>query len=1059
MADLAAWVADDGDTSIYWLNGKAGTGKTTIAFTFCQILDNTDILGASFFCSHLDTDSSNADLIFPTLAYELARHSTAASNALLSALEKDRNVGYKSLRDQFLNLIVTPTKVASVGVSTSRPLIIVIDGLDECTDQNDASDVLAIIDEYSPTLPLKFFITSRPERQIQDFFRQEGNSKYILLEIEKGVVSADIAKYPKEKLAITTEGRTAGTPISSETSALDNLLGSVLSAAFQANAREKDEIQKVLRAVISVRTPLSINGLSRLLKIKAENVSEALSSLRMDLPVSTIHASFTDFITSENRSGEYFLDPSESHQMLGLHCLRLLQSSLVENICQLDGLSGSLMDVSPSTIKDRIPEALEYACDNWAYHVVNIKSRKKKVTREVVDALYSFFDEKLLQWFECLSLLNRLGDAVSSLQKLEAWLPVCGCSISVKIMADQQMKGEHNLQSTVIGAMNFIIENFDLLSRHPCEIYNSALVWLPEQSHIRTKYGDNRKSVWNGLWKACDTCEQVLQGHSDKVFSVAFSPDGRHVVSGSNDNTVHIWNVVMGESVAELKGHLGSVYSVVFSPDGSLVASGSRDNTIRIWNVGTSECEAELKGHSGSVNSVVFSPDSMHMASGSRDNTVCIWNVVTSECEAELKGHSDSVNSVAFSPNGSHVASGSRDNTVCIWDVVTGVSVAEMKGHSGSVNSVIFSPDGCSVVSGSADNTVRIWNVAAGECQAELKGHSGSVYSAAFSPDGNLVVSGSADNTVCIWDVVTGVSVAEMKGHLGSVNSVIFSPDGRSVVSGSADNTVCIWNAVMGDSKVPQHLQGTTCWIAAEHALQHVRNNILSITKVFDTWQIQKSEYVILAGFDESLIKSGVGYLEQIHVFVIADVDATSPLLSELGRLFSPFSSTLFTESSSHHLPVFKDDGSVWEFDELVYFTASKFADGGSSAKNPLTIISLSQTTSLADGTTGSSQTQSNSGSGEGEKNKKQRSEKGKERDTGDKEEEADKGYKDNKDPSNNPEENQSGIIAASGPAKISFDIASEIEPESNTFQTLTMHGGLTIEVLLYHFCIIVLPD
>ena len=181
----------------------AGTGKTTIAFTFSQILDNIQILGASFFCSHLDTESSNADLIFPTLAYELACHSTAASNALLNALCKDRNVGHKSLRDQFLNLIVTPIKAASGGVSTPRPLIIVIDALDECTNQSDVNDVLTIIRQYSPDLPLKFFITSRPERQIQNVFRQEdtsGYSKFILHEIEKDIVSADIAIYAREEL-------------------------------------------------------------------------------------------------------------------------------------------------------------------------------------------------------------------------------------------------------------------------------------------------------------------------------------------------------------------------------------------------------------------------------------------------------------------------------------------------------------------------------------------------------------------------------------------------------------------------------------------------------------------------------------------------------------------------------------------------------------------------------------------------------------------------------------------------------------------------------------------
>ena len=867
MADLVAWAADAGDTSIYWLNGMAGTGKTTIAFTFSQILDNIEILGGSFFFSNLDTDSSNADLIFPTLAYELARHSTAASTALLHALEKDRNVGHKSMRDQFLNLIVTPTKAASEGVSTSRPLIIVIDALDECADQNDVRDVLTIICQYSPILPLKFFITSRPERQIQNVFRQKSISRYskfILHEIEKDIVSADIATYAREELAIIAKGRTAEMPIgdwppedrlktlvrlsgslfiyaatackyvggggsivecledvttdvspsspNNETLALDNLYGRILSAAFErANTREKHEIQKVHRAVISVRTPLSINGLSKLLKIKAGNVSEALSSLHSvvyipenaGLPISTFHASFTDFITTEKRSGEHFLEPSKSHHMLGLHCLGLLQSSLMENICQLEGLSVLITDVSPLTVKDQISEVLEYACINWASHVANIKSTGE-VVRDVWDALYSFFDEKLLQWFECLSLLTQLGDAVSSLQKLEAWILVGGCFISMRITANQQMKSEHNLQNAIVDARRFILENFDLVSHHPCEIYSSALVWLPEQSRIRMKYGDKRKSVWKvvvGLRKAWDACEQVLWGHTGWVNSVVFSPDGSHVVSGSIDKTVRIWNVVTGECEAELVGHSDSVNAVIFSPDGSHIVSGSDDNTMRIWNVVMGESEAELKGHSASVNCVIFSPDGSHIVSGSFDNTMRIWNVATGESETKLIGHSGSVKSVVFSPDGSLVVSGSFDNTLRIWSVLTGQSKRELKGHSRSVNSVVFSPDGRHIVSGSFDNTVRIWSVVTGKSEAVLKGHSGSVNSVVFSPDGSHIVSGSFDNTMRIWNVVTGESEKELKGHLGWVHSIVFSPDGSHVVSGSFDSTVRIWNMETGKSE------------------------------------------------------------------------------------------------------------------------------------------------------------------------------------------------------------------------------------------------------------------
>ncbi|KAF8227206.1 hypothetical protein L208DRAFT_1496371 [Tricholoma matsutake] len=171
---------------------------------------------------------------------------------------------------------------------------------------------------------------------------------------------------------------------------------------------------------------------------------------------------------------------------------------------------------------------LMYACINWAPHVANIRSGEE-VTREVWDALYRFFDEKLLQWFECLSLLTLLGDAVSSLQKLEAWT-----------------QSEHNLWNAILDARQFTTENFDFVSHYPLETYSSALVWLPELSCIWTKYGDIKKS---------------------SVYSVIFSLDGSHVVSGSEDTTVCEWNIATGISTvfadhALLQDHLPSSFHI-----------------------------------------------------------------------------------------------------------------------------------------------------------------------------------------------------------------------------------------------------------------------------------------------------------------------------------------------------------------------------------------------------------------------------------------------------------------------------------------------------------------
>jgi hypothetical protein len=210
-----------------------------------------------------------------------------------------------------------------------------------------------------------------------------------------------------------------------------------------------------------------------------------------------------------------------------------------------------------------------------------------------------------------------------------------------------------------------------------------------------------------------------------------------------------------------------------------------------------------------------------------------------------------------------------------------------------------------------------------------------------------------------------------------------------------------------------------------------------AVSEVFKKRGIEESEYVVLFGFDESLIKSCVGYLEQIHIFVSTEVDVTPPLLSEPGRIFSLFSSILFTESSSYHLPVFKDDRNVWEFSELIYSTAFKFADGGSSAKTPLTVIGLSQTPSQTDGPTGFSW-QGGSGSGEGEQDEKQRSEKGKERERKD-QDEVDKGDRDDKKSGGNPPKGPSGDPIARS-SKISFGIDSEIFRQvEDPFQTLSV--------------------
>jgi WD40 repeat protein/transcriptional regulator with XRE-family HTH domain len=303
----------------------------------------------------------------------------------------------------------------------------------------------------------------------------------------------------------------------------------------------------------------------------------------------------------------------------------------------------------------------------------------------------------------------------------------------------------------------------------------------------------------------------VCQGHTDWVRSVVISPDGRTVLSGSDDQLIRLWDVKTTQCLKTLYGHTNRVRSVAFSPDGRLVASGSDDHTIRLWNMDNGECVNTLQGHTNRVWSVAFSPDGALLVSGSSDFTVKLWQVSTGECIRTLEGHTARIWSVAFSPDGKLAASASEDQTVRLWDVHSGECLHVLKGHTGRVWSVTFSPVGDVLASGSDDKALRLWNVHNGECLLVLRGHTNRVWSAVFSMDGSMIVSGGDDQTIRMWNTQDGQCFKTLQGHSSRVRSVAFSPDGETLISGSDDRTVRLWHVESGQCL--KTLQGHSTWI------------------------------------------------------------------------------------------------------------------------------------------------------------------------------------------------------------------------------------------------------
>ncbi|MGC1377644.1 MAG: hypothetical protein WA821_15525 [Anaerolineales bacterium] len=328
---------------------------------------------------------------------------------------------------------------------------------------------------------------------------------------------------------------------------------------------------------------------------------------------------------------------------------------------------------------------------------------------------------------------------------------------------------------------------------------------------------------------------RLLVGHTDRVNSVAFSPDGKTLASGSDDNTIILWDIsTMLTSVSAvqpsnqlLKGQTSNVYRVVFSPDGKTLASGigGVDRAIILWDMATHQPIGQpFKGHL--LFLYTFSPDGKTLASDSDEKVIILWDVATRQPLGQpFKGHTSYIDSIAFSPDGKTLASSScaRDNSfgacldgeVFLWDVTTRQSIVRLlTGQTGRVNNVTFSPNGKTLalsISNDNSNTILLWDVSAmlntsvstvlntsavmSQSTGQLKGHTDTVSDIAFSPDGKMLASGSYDKTVILWDIATGQPIGQpLKGHTDSVNSVAFSPDGKTLASGSSDNTIILWD-------------------------------------------------------------------------------------------------------------------------------------------------------------------------------------------------------------------------------------------------------------------------
>jgi len=407
---------------------------------------------------------------------------------------------------------------------------------------------------------------------------------------------------------------------------------------------------------------------------------------------------------------------------------------------------------------------------------------------------------------------------------------------------------------------------------------------------------DLRHWEWHYLKRLCHGDLLTVQGPIGAVEGLAFSPDGRILVSGGGSRgsvscrqEVYRWFTASGKKLEPFRSEdpWGTVTGIALNPNGHRIAvavwagADPRDlamashmnphpdiqGAIELWDMAEGKELHKLRGHESFILGTAWSQDGKWIASASFDRTAKIFDAVTGLERFTLKGHTGAVNAVAFSPDCQRVATASDedvvsmgvhsgdDRSVRIWDVFTGQEVRKLVGHTGGVTDIAYSPDGQRLASVGRDRTIRLWDPATGRELRTLWGQAGELYAVAFSPDGRTLATGGADRTVRLWDVASGEELRVYRGHTGSVRALAWHPDGRRLASAGGDwrieAQIKLWDTHVNQEYTtlgPRSPKATILDVSPEGESVVARRNpsIFDYGGKLDVWNVRTGERRLL---------------------------------------------------------------------------------------------------------------------------------------------------------------------------------------------------------------------